>query len=116
MGRRCGGSLYAAFVPVGDSPPEAATRFLEDIWLVAPWWVTVGNFLAVFVLCISPPLIMRRFVCFPSLSTEEKEEFLRRFSRIRLYPARVLFAGVKGMALVAVLRDENLRKMLTKIG
>jgi hypothetical protein len=94
--------------------PETASRFLEDVWLVAPWWVTVGNFLAVFVLCVSPPLVMGRFTCFPSLSAGEKEEFLKRFSRIRLYPARLLFSGVKGMALVAILRDENIRKMLTE--
>lgn len=114
LGRRCGGSVYAAFVPVGDSVPETATRFLEDVWLVAPWWVTAGNVLAVLILCVSPPLVIGRFACFPTLSVEEKEECLKRFSRIRLYPFRLLFSGVKGMALVAILRDERIRKLVTK--
>jgi hypothetical protein len=113
LGRRCGGSVYAAFLPRGEFVPDAAATFLEDVWRTAPWWVTAGNVLGVFVLCLSPPLVMRRLACFPSLSPAEKEEFLRRFARIELYPARLLFAGVKGMALVAILRDEHLRRKLT---
>lgn len=116
LGRRCGGSVYAALVPVDNAIPEAASLFLEDVWRVAPWWVAVGNWVAVLLVCISPPLVLGRLACFPSLSPDDKERLLQRFSRVRLYPVRLLFSGVKGMALVAVLRDQRIRQTFTKSG
>jgi hypothetical protein len=115
LGRLAGGwagSLYAALVPTGDSVPETAKTFLEDVWWQAPWWVALGNTLAVIVVCLSPPLLIRRFAVFPSLSRAEKEACLQRFASVRCYPARVLFSGVKGMALVALLRDAQIRRTL----
>jgi len=109
LSRGWAGSVYAAVVPVAPGVPPGAATFLEDLWEVAPARVALATALGALAIALSPPLVLGRFAVFPRLSRDEQEQLLRRLSEASPYLVRLLFYGVKSMALVAVLRDPDTR-------
>jgi hypothetical protein len=109
LSRGWAGSVYAAVVPVAPGVPRGAATFLEDLWEVAPARVTLATALGALAIALSPPLVLGRLTVFPRLAREEQEALLARLAEARPYLVRLLFYGVKSMALVAVLRDPAIR-------
>jgi hypothetical protein len=106
------GHVFAALVPVSEGVPPGAETFLEDLWRTAPWRVALSCTLAVVVIALSPPLLLGRPALFHTLSPADRERLLARWARADAYLLRMLLTGVKGQALVAVLRDPACRREL----
>jgi hypothetical protein len=106
------GEVYAAFVPVEDGVPDEARRFLDDLWRDAPVRVALATSVGALAVQLSPPLILRRFTVFTRLGPDERERVMTRLMTADAYLVRLLFYGVKSMALVAVLRDPDSRRSL----
>jgi len=112
LSRGWAGSVYAAMVPVAPGPAPGAEGFLVDLWEVAPMRVALATALGAWLIALSPPLVLRRPTVFPRLSPDDQERLLTRLMAADAYPVRLLFYGVKSMALVAVLRDPATRRAL----
>lgn len=110
--RRWAGSVYAAVVPVTPGVPEGAATFVEDLWRVAPVRVALLTTLGALAVSLSPVVVIGRPTLFHRLSPADRERVLERMMRARPYVFRLLFYGVKSMALVAVLRDPECRRQL----
>ena len=106
------GEVYAGFVPVGDGVPAETRRFLDDLWRDAPIRVALATTVGALAVQLSPPLLLRRFTVFTRLDADERERLLARWMTADAYAMRLLFYGVKSMALVAVLRDPQARAAL----
>jgi len=112
------GEVYAGFVPVrdegavGERVPAEAQRFLDDLWRDAPIRVALATSVGALLVQISPPFLLRRFTPFTRLDADDRERLLERWMNADAYPLRLVFYGVKSMALVAVLRDPEARAAL----
>ena len=110
--RRWAGGVYAAIVPVTGDVPDRAATFLEDLWQVAPVRVALLTSVGALAVCLSPIVVIGRPTLFHRLSEADQQRLLERMMEARPYVFRLLFYGVKSMALVAVLRDPECRKHL----
>ena len=106
------GDVYAAFVPVGEQTPEETQRFLDDLWRDAPIRVALATSVGALVVQLSPLLVLRKFTVFTRLDRDERERVMTRLMTADAYVVRLLFYGVKSMALVAVLRAPDTRREL----
>ena len=104
--------VYAGFVPVPGGIPEETDRFLDDLWRDAPLRVALATTLGAVAVQCSPPFLLGRPTVFTRLAPGERERLLARLMASDAYLGRLLFYGVKSMALVAVLRDPAVRREL----
>jgi len=112
---RLGRAVYPAFLPV-DGAGRAAARYLPDLLRDAPPVVAVGSAGLALAVYLLPPLVIRRARPFSMLAPADQEEMLRRLFCSRFYLWRSIGYACKGAALIAVLRDPEVRRDLLAEG
>jgi len=110
-----GREVYGAFLPL-DAPHKlvGAENYLPDIFRSTTFSVGASHTLlcvAVFFL----PVFSRFLRPLGLLTREEKDRFVTRLLTSPLYLFRLIGYGVKGHALVAVLREPVARQAITKM-
>lgn len=106
-------SVYFPFVPIADPRAVSGARtYLRDLWSGYRWNIAFVHTAICAFMYFLPVLILGKAKTLPMLGAAERELFLKRILESRLYPLRLLGYGVKGHALMAVLRDASLRRDL----
>jgi hypothetical protein len=108
--RWLGRTVYGTFLPLESAYLSGAENYLSDVWTVAPKRVALlHTLLATFFLFI-PGIILRKFKLIFQLSQDDRELFQIKMIGSRSYLLRTMIYGIRGHALVAILRDPNARE------
>ena len=107
--RRLGRVAYGSFVPATDL--VGAETYLEDIWCQGAKVVALTHGLLALTVCLLPLLMGSRKTLF-TLDSKRREVFLGRILTHRTYLIRLIGMGVKGHALMAILRFPGSRREL----
>ena len=86
-------------------------NYLGDLWQHAPRRVALTHTLLAIFVCLTP-LLFGRFRLLPWLAPAEQQELLGRLLRARNYFLRMIAFALRGHALMAALRDAELRVQL----
>lgn len=110
--RWLGRGVYTGFVPINPSCTQGAEEYLVDLWRSAPKRVAFVHTALALTVTLLPFLFLRRLKLFPSLLPKEQERMILKMMRSPIYLFRLIAYGVKGHALVAVLRHPQARRMI----
>jgi choline dehydrogenase-like flavoprotein len=114
--RWLGATVYPSFgLPGGDAGP-GASRFLEDLWREAPWFVALAHTLLALGMLAAPWFALRSWRLLPWLDAEGRAAALGTLLASPVYPIRLAAWAVRGYAMVAVLRDPAQRARLLPPG
>jgi len=108
-----GRAVYAGVVPVAVEYRRGAETYLPELWAKAPWRVALTHTGLALVTLLLPPVVLRTPRLFSALPNSEKERMITTMMRSRIYLLRLIAFGVRGHALIAILRDEKARAMTT---
>ncbi len=109
--RWLGGGIYPALSL--RSRPEArraAEQHFERLWRQAPPVVALVHTLIALAICLLPPFLLGRFRPFSSLAPADQDRMVRRMLGSRLFLLRLLAYAARGQAMVAVLKDPEVRR------
>jgi hypothetical protein len=114
--RRLGREVYGGFVPVDTSMLSGAEGYLPELWSEAPFRVALIHTLLAIVVSLFPLFLIGRPRRFGKLSQVNRLKMIGKMMRSRFYLMRLIAYGVKGHALVAVLRKTEVQKAVVAQG
>lgn len=117
--RRWRDALFGALIPPHAKGPGLGaldlTAFWNELTFVAPPLLRLGLRVAVWMLTLSPLLLLGRVSLFPGLSDDEKDALLTRADSSRLFLLRQLVAVLKVVAGFAYFSDPRVRASLDEV-
>lgn len=102
-----GGEIYGSLFPV--SSLEGAQSYFLELWNRAPKKVALTQAILLLFMAVTPLILFGRLRLFPTLSRAEKESIWSRLQSSRVYALRLVAYGLRGHALMAILRDPAAR-------
>lgn len=113
--RRLGRVSYGAFLPLGsDELLEGASNYLVDAWKSSPKSVALAHTILCATVYFLPLFLFPYFRPLSMLAPASRNKFVNELLQSKLYFLRLVGFGVKGHALVAILRDPIARQALQK--
>jgi hypothetical protein len=112
--RWLGRTVYGSLVPFPAEHLTGAENYLVDLWRIAPKKIALVHTLLAILMYLSPPLILLTPHFLAGLTPRQNNEFQARLIRSRFFLLRTITYGVRGHALVAILREPSARAWLLK--
>lgn len=114
--RGLGKEVYGGLVPLEDSLLEGAAGYLPDLWNEAPLRIAMTHTVLAIMISLLPLFLIGRPRRFGRLSAGDRVKVMEKMMRSRFYLLRIVAYGVKGHALVAVLRKTESRQSVVALG
>lgn len=111
--RRLGRVSYGAFLPLdSDEKLVGASTYLVDAWRTAPKSVALAHIVLCAAVYLLPLVIFPYFRPLSLLAPASRDKFVKELLQSKIFFLRLVGYGVKGHALVAILREPIARRSL----
>lgn len=114
--RRLARVSYGAFLPLdNEAKLEGASSYLTDAWKSLPPQVALAHTVLCAVVFFLPLFLFPYFRPLSILPSASRDQYVKELLTSKIYLFRLVGYGVKGHALVAILREPAAREALKAV-